>query len=109
MLCGTSLSAAEKKRFVLYAMLKETVPVKLADGAKWVMAEGDTFPLLMYKEDQTKVVLQLAGTNFMVNASSVQVIAEKAITEAQMETYRQNVKTYLDSQTEAWKAQQSQK
>ena len=40
---------AQKKRFALYGMLLETLPVDLADGAQWMMDKGDTFPVIMFK------------------------------------------------------------
>lgn len=103
LLCAT-LYAGEKQRFVLYAMLTEDTPVELADGAKWSMDKGDTFPLIMFKDQQTKVVLQLAGTNFRVSADRVKIIEEKNLTEAQMATYRNNVQTYIQRRSEEWKA-----
>ncbi len=97
--------AQEKKRYVLYAMLSETTPVQLADGAKWQMDKGDTFPVVMFKERQTKIILQLGGTTFMINADRVQTIEEKDLTEAQLATYRNNVSNYLESRSEKWKEQ----
>lgn len=105
-LCASAL-AQEKKRFVLYAMLTEDMPVQLADGAKWMMDKGDTFPIVMFKEQQTKVILQLAGTSFFVAASKVQVIEEKDVTPQQLASYRQNVANYLDTRAEKWKAEQA--
>ena len=100
--------AQEKKRFMLYASFLEDTPVQLADGAKWQMDKGDTFPVVMYKEQQTKIILQLAGTNFMVMANRVKVFEEKDLTEAQLTTYRTNVRNYLESRSEKWKEQAKQ-
>ena len=105
LLCVHSLEAAEKKRFVLYAILTEDTPVQLADGARWMMDKGDTFPVVMYKEQQTKVVLQLAGTNFMTSVINVKVVEEKDVTPEQLATYRTNVQHYLDNQAEKWKTE----
>jgi lipopolysaccharide export LptBFGC system permease protein LptF len=105
-LCAAAL-AQEKKRFVLYAALTEDMPVQLADGAKWMMDKGDTFPIVMFKEQQTKVILQLAGTSFIVPANKAQVIEEKDVTAQQLASYRQNVANYLDTRAEKWKAEQA--
>ncbi len=102
---GCSLQAAEKKRFVLYAMFVANTDVHLADGAHWIMDKGDTFPVVMFKEQQTKIVLQLAGTTFMTDAASVMVIQEKDLTDEQLATYRTNVQHYLDGHAEKWKAE----
>jgi hypothetical protein len=102
---GCGLQAADKKRFVLYAMLTQETDVQLADGSRWVMDKGDTFPLLMFKEQQTKVVLQLAGTTFITNAATIKVIEEKDVTPEQLASYRTNVQHYLDSRTEKFKQQ----
>jgi len=102
---GRFAPAQEKKPYVLYAMLTEATPVVLADGAKWQMDKNDTFPVVMFKERQTKVILQLAGTTFMVSANRIQTIEEKNLTEAQLTTYRTNVSNYLESRSEKWKEQ----
>lgn len=102
-LAANPMQAGEKKRFVLYAVMLEKTPVELSDGAKWRMDKGDTFPLSMYKNNMTKVVLQLAGVTFWVDADKVQVIEEKDVTHEQMETYRQNVETYLANRARQWK------
>jgi len=101
----TLAPAQEKKRFVLYAALLESTPVQLADGSKWQMDKGDTFPVVMFKEQQTKIVLQLAGTSFVTDASRVKVIAENELTEAHLSNYRYNVTQYLDSRSEKMKAE----
>ncbi len=97
--------AQEKKRFVLYATLLEDTPVQLADGSKWHMDKGDTFPVVMFKEQQTKVILQLAGTSFLIGANLVKVLEEKDLTEAQLATYRSNVNNYLESRSEKMKTE----
>jgi hypothetical protein len=102
---GCSLHAAEKKRFVLYAMFMANTDVHLADGTHWIMDNGDTFPIVMFKEQQTKVVLQLAGTTFLTEAVNVMVIQEKNLTSEQLATYRANVQRYLDGRVEKWKAE----
>jgi len=101
--------AGEKKHFLLYAVLLDKTPVELSDGAKWMMDKGDTFPLTMYKNNQTKVVLQLAGVTFWVDTDKVQVLQEKDVTHEQMETYRQNVETYLNARARQWKEKATDK
>ena len=49
------------KKLLLFAMLTLDTKVELEDGAKWMMDKGDAFPVVMYKEAGTKLVLQLAG------------------------------------------------
>lgn len=104
---GCSLQSAEKKRFVLYAVLTAETSVQLGDGGRWVMDKGDTFPLVMFKEQQTKVVLQLAGTTFMTDAANVKVIQEKELTAEQLASYRTNVQHYLDARVAKFKAEQA--
>ena len=105
LLCvGSTIRAAEKQPFVLYAALNENSPVEMADGSKWQMDKGDTFPVVMFKEQQTKVVLQLAGTNFIIPANRVKIIEAKDVTATQLETYRNNVKSYIQNRSEDWKA-----
>jgi hypothetical protein len=99
---------AEKKHFVLYAMFLANTRVQLAEGSEWIMDKGDTFPLMMYKEHGTKVVLQLSGTSFITSTANVQVVEEKDITPEQLATYKANVEHYLDGQAEKWKAAQAQ-
>jgi len=95
--------SAEKKRFALYGMLMETLPVDLADGAQWMMDKGDTFPVIMFKEQQTKVLLQLAGTSFTVEAKHVKIIEEKNLKTGELASYRRNVQTYIDTRSDQWK------
>lgn len=95
--------SAEKKRFALYGMLMETLPVDLADGAQWMMDKGDTFPVIMFKEQQTKVMLQLAGTSFTVEAKHVKIIEEKNLKTGELASYRRNVQTYIDTRSDQWK------
>jgi len=97
------VQAGPKKHFVLYAMLTADTPVQLSDGARWMMDKGDTFPIVMFKQQQTKLILQLAGTTFTTGAENVKVIEEKDITPEQLATYRTNVQHYLDSQAAKWK------
>ncbi|EDY19287.1 hypothetical protein CfE428DRAFT_2972 [Chthoniobacter flavus Ellin428] len=100
---GSVQAGPPKKHFVLYAMLTADTPVLLSDGARWMMDKGDTFPVVMYKDDYTKLVLQLAGTTFITGAESVKVIEEKDVTEEQLATYKVNVQHYIDAQSKKWK------
>lgn len=95
--------AADKKPFVLYGTLLETLPVDLADGAQWMMDKGDTFPVVMFKEQQTKIVLQLAGTSFVLDAKHVRVFEQKELTAEALASYRRNVQTYIDTRSDQWK------
>lgn len=94
---------AAGKKYVLFGCLKESTPVTLDDGAEWLMDKGDAFPILMFKEQQTQVILQLAGARFMVPAKSVQILEEKEVTPAMLTTYRKNVDSYLEGQAKKWR------
>lgn len=93
----------EKKRFTLYAEMKIGFYVDLGDGRKWAVERGDTFPVIMFKEQHTKVILQLAGTQFWINSEWVRTIEEKDITPLHLATYRKHVEKYLEQQAEDWK------
>lgn len=95
--------SAEKKRFSLYATLLDGIPVDLADGAQWMMDKGDTFPVIMFKDSQTKVILQLAGTSFLVETKHVKIIEEKNLTAGALASYRRNVQTYINTRSDQWK------
>lgn len=97
--------AKTKRRYVLYASFLEDTGVKLADGAEWMMDKGDSFPVLMFKEMQTKVVLQLAGTTFWTDASRVRVVPEREVTPAMIASYRRNVSSYIDGRAKRWQAE----
>jgi hypothetical protein len=109
---GLALSPAsggEKKPYILFATLLENTPVDLADGAKWIMDKGDTFPVIMFKEHQTKAILQLAGTSFWVDTDRLKLVEEKQITPEQLATYRHNVETYISKRASQWTEQASRK
>jgi len=95
----------EKKRYVLYGILLENSPVHLADGSDWEMDKGDTFPVVMYKEQRTKIILQLAGTSFLIDTKKVKVIEEKELTEQLLASYRNNVSSYLESKSKKMRAE----
>ena len=84
-------------------MLLDALPVDLADGAQWMMDKGDTFPVIMFKEQQTKVMLQLAGTSFIVDAQRVKFIEDKDLKAGELASYRRNVQTYIDTRSDQWK------
>ena len=100
---------AAGKKFVLYATLIESMPVKLDDGAQWMMDKGDAFPVLMFKEQQTKVILQLAGTRFIIPTNRVRILEEKDVTPEMLAAYRRNVDSYLEGQAKKWKEESKSK
>jgi hypothetical protein len=107
MLCFFFLAAlslaAPAREYKLYAALLEDVPVELSDGAKWMMDKGDVFPVLMYKDAQANVVLQLAGANFMIETKRVRILEPREVP-AGLVIYRKNVETYLKTKAEKWRA-----
>lgn len=106
---ATPRDSGEKQRFALYAMLVDTIPVDLADGAQWMMDKGDTFPVIMFKEGQTKAILQLAGTTFTVETKHLRIIEQKNLTAGELASYRRNVQTYIDTRADQWKARAEKK
>jgi len=97
------LLGAQAKEFKLYATLLEDMPVQLGDGAKWMMEKGDVFPVVMYKEMQTKIVLQLAGTHFWTDSKRVRILREDEVASG-LASYRKTVQAYLDSKAKRLKA-----
>jgi hypothetical protein len=96
------LTAPAQKPFVLYAQFQELVTVDLSDGAKWVMDKGDCFPIYMFKEHQTKVVLQIGSSTFEVEAHRVRVMKESE-SPAALVSYRKNLEEFLKNRSENWK------
>jgi hypothetical protein len=96
------LPAGAGERVIMYAMLTEGLLVDLNDGSKWQMDKGDCFPVVAYKESHTKVILQLAGTQFRVPADKTRIVAAKETEEA-VKRYRANVNTYIESASNKWK------
>jgi hypothetical protein len=92
--------AAEKKRYVLYATFLGDTPVELSDGARWMMDRGDSFPIAMFKEQQTIVVLQFAGTQFATEANRVKITPGEQVTPEMVANYRRNVVGYIEGKTE---------
>src|SRR5262249_26097565 len=64
-------AAPAKKPFELYAEFVNDTRVELSDGAVWMMDKGDCFPIYMFKDQQTKLVLKIASTTFQVDAKNV--------------------------------------
>jgi hypothetical protein len=91
---------SEKKRYILYATFVEDTPVELSDGARWMMDRGDSFPILMFKEQQTVVVLQFAGVQFATDASRVKVTESEKVTADMVGNYRRNVQGYIEGKSE---------
>ena len=87
-----------KKEFKLYAQFTADTRVELADGSMWMMDKGDVFPVLAYKNQQKNIVLQLAGTQFMTETVRIKVLKDAEV-EAGLETYRKNVRAYLESRS----------
>ena len=94
---------ASAREYKLYAILLADTPVEMSDGGKWLMDKGDVFPVLMFKDSQTSVVLQVAGTSFMTEMKRVRILEPKEIP-AGLVAYRKTVETYLDWKTKKWRA-----
>jgi ferric-dicitrate binding protein FerR (iron transport regulator) len=63
--------------YVRYAQFLEDTKVTLTDGSEWAMDKGDCFPIDMFKDQQTKVVLKLGSATFTTDRSRVRVMDEK--------------------------------
>jgi hypothetical protein len=98
------LPASAKERIVLYARLTDNLLVDLTDGSRWQMDKGDCFPVVAYKEAHTKLILQLAGAQFMVPTNKTQIVPDKEIPAA-LEKYRANVNTYLNGFSNRWRTE----
>jgi hypothetical protein len=90
-----------QKPFELYAQFLQDTRVELSDGAVWMMDKGDCFPVYMFKDHQTKVVLKLASATFQVDASNLKVLSE-AENEAALVSYRKNLAQFLNKQPDIW-------
>ncbi len=90
------MPAASAREYKLYAALLAETPVELADGSKWVMDKGDVFPVLMFKEMRTKIVLQLDGTNFRIETKTTRILKKEEIA-AGLINYEKNVGNYARS------------
>ena len=96
-------TTAHAREYKLYAVLNEDIPVELSDGAKWMMDKDDVFPVLMYKDSQTKIVLQLAGANFITDTKRVRILEPREVP-AGLVVYRKNVEAYVKSISDKWKS-----
>jgi hypothetical protein len=92
----------EKRPYIIYAQFLQDTRVELSDGAVWMMDKGDCFPIHMFKEHQTKVVLKLASATFLVDAVNLKVLPE-AQNDKALESYRKSLAQYLDNQPAAWR------
>lgn len=99
-LLAVAAGAAEKKRYILYATFLGDTPVELSDGSRWMMDRGDSFPILMFKEQQTLVVLQFAGTQFPTETSRVKITPGEQVTPEMVANYRRNVEGYVNGKSE---------
>jgi hypothetical protein len=87
----------DQKPFELYAQFQQDTRVELSDGAVWMMDKGDCFPVYMFKDHQTKVVLKLASATFQVDAANVKVLPESQ-NENALVSYRKNLAQFLAKQ-----------
>jgi hypothetical protein len=92
----------DQKPFELYAQFLQDTRVELSDGAVWMMDKGDCFPIHMFKEQQTKVVLKMASATFQVDAANLKVLPE-SLNETALVSYRKNLAQYLNGRPDAWK------
>ena len=97
-----ALQAGAGEAVTLYARLRDVMVVELSDGAKWQMEKGNCFPVVAYKESHTKLILQLAGTAFIIPAEKAEIVADKDIPAA-IASYRENVTAYLDGFSARWR------
>jgi hypothetical protein len=95
---GPAFAQKTKKEFKLYAQFTADTRVELSDGAMWMMDKGDTFPVVAYKNLQKNIVLQLAGATFMTDSARVRILKDAEV-EAGLESYRKNVRAYLESRS----------
>ena len=101
---GAFLQASAAERVLLYARLTENLVVDLTDGSRWSMDKGDCFPVVAYKEAHTKLILQLAGAQFMVPANKAKIVPSKEESDAVLK-YRANVNTYLNGYANRWRSE----
>jgi hypothetical protein len=105
---GAVLPALASERVHLYARLTEDLLVELTDGSKWRMDKGDCFPVIAYKEAHTKLILQLAGSQFMVPAAKAVIVPAKEEADAVVK-YRANVNTYINGYANRWRTEAEKK
>jgi hypothetical protein len=103
LLLGCIAQAAAGERVQLYARVIEDLVAQLSDGSKWEIAKGDCFPVIAYKEAHTKLVLQLAGTIFIVPGNSGVIVGDKE-KPAAIERYRATVNSYINGFAARWRS-----
>lgn len=103
LLAFCTLQTVAGERVILYARLLEDLTVDLTDGSTWQMDKGDCFPVVAYKEAHTKLILRLAGANFVVSSEHAGIVSEKE-TPAAIERYRGTLQTYINGFSARWKA-----
>ncbi len=92
----------EPKHYVIYAQFLDNTPVDLSTGAKWMMDKGDCFPVFMFKEQQTKVILKLDTATFMTDTAKVRIMKDSE-TAAALASYQKNVAEFTKTQSAGWK------
>jgi hypothetical protein len=88
--------------YIRYAQFLEDTKVTLTDGSEWAMDKGDCFPIDMFKDQQTKVVLKLGSATFTTDRKRVRVLDEKENEEG-LRSYRVTLGSYLKSREKEWK------
>ena len=96
-------SAAAVERAPLYARILQDLNATLTDGSVWQIDKGDCFPVVAYKESHTKLILRLAGTQFVVAGSDAVIVSAKE-TPAAAESYRTTVNSYINGAAMRWRA-----
>ena len=99
--------AQEKKAYVRYAEFIVDTEVELSDGSVWRMDKGDCFPIHMFKDQQTRVILKLDTANFSAPMYSVQMVPEREQKRAEA-AYQKMLQTYRESRERQRKALQQQ-
>jgi hypothetical protein len=95
--------AAAGERVVLYARVLENLNAELTDGSIWQIDKGDCFPVVAYIDSHTKLVLRLAGTQFLVLSKSAEIVSEKD-TPAAITNYRVSLDAYMNGVAMRWRA-----
>jgi hypothetical protein len=91
-----------KTHYTIYAEFLQQTPVDLTTGAKWMMDKGDCFPVYMFKEHQTRVVLQLASATFTTDVIRVRILKDSENARA-LQSYHKNLDAFFKTQTDSWK------
>ncbi len=90
-------AAPQGKPYILYAEFTENTAVELSNGAKWMMDKGDCFPIHMFTEHRTKVVLQLGPATFTTEAKHLRIMKETENGPAQV-SYQKNLDEFAKTQ-----------